>query len=103
MSLPRLAEIVEPLRVLLEEHMRRFQRWTKRVASSRAIAEEAWKSEQVASWSNAQDLVANAVVLSHPKGGYEALMFPDTSDNHRGSFLTQVPKAELECDVKVGK
>ena len=47
-SLPQLAEIVEPLRVLLEEHMGGNQRRVKRVASNRVIAEEAWKHEQVA-------------------------------------------------------
>ena len=40
-SLSRLAEVVEPLRVVLEEHMGNIQRRTKRVASNRAIAEEA--------------------------------------------------------------
>ena len=102
-SLPRLEEVVEPLRVLLEEHLRGIQRRTEGVASNRAIAEEAWKREQVAAWSNAQDLVANAVALSHPKGGYEVLMFPDASDDHWGSFLTQVPTAELEGGVEVEK
>ena len=43
-----------------------------------------------------QDLVANAVALSHPKDGYEVLVFPDASDNHWRRFLTQVPTAELE-------
>ena len=73
------------------------------MASNRAIAEEAWKREQVAAWSNAQDLVANAVVLSHPMEGYKVMMFSDASDNHWGSFLTQVPTAELECGVEVEK
>ena len=59
-----------------------IQRQTKRIASNRAIAEEALTLEQVAAWSTAQGLVANAVFLSHPKDGYEVLMFPDASDNH---------------------
>ena len=42
-SLSRLSEVVEPLRVLLEDHMRGIPRQTKRVALNRAIAEEAWK------------------------------------------------------------
>ena len=46
-SLPRLEEVVKPLRVLLEEHLGRIQRRTKRVVSNRAIAEEAWKRERV--------------------------------------------------------
>ena len=102
-SLSRLAEVIEPLRVLLEENMGEIQRRTKRVASNQAIAEEAWKREQVAAWNNAQDLVANAVALSHPKDGYEVLMFSDTSDNHWESFMTQVPTAELESGVEVEK
>ena len=102
-SLPWLAEIVEPLRVLLEERMGGIQRRTKRVASNRAIPEDAWTCERVAAWSNAQDLVANAVALSHPTDGYEVLMFLYASDNHWGSFLTQVPTAELEGGVEVKK
>ena len=102
-SLPRLAEVVEPLQMLLEEHVGGIQRRTKRVGSNRAIAQEAWNGEQVAAWSNAQELVANAVALSHSKDGYEVLIFPDASDNHWGSFLTQVPKAELEGGIKVEK
>ena len=89
--------------MLLEEHLGGIQRRTKRVASNRAIAKEAWKREQMATWSNAQDLVANAVDLSHPKDGFEVLMFPDASDNHWRSFLMQVPTAELEGDVEVEK
>ena len=47
----------------------------------------------MAGWSNAQDLVASAVASSHPKDGYEVLMFPHASDNSWGSFFTEVPKA----------
>ena len=83
--------------------MEGIQRRTKRVASNLAIAEEAWKREQVDAWINAQDLLANADALSHPKGVYEVLMFRDASDNHWRSFLTQVPTAELEDGVEVEK
>ena len=54
----------------------------------------------MAEWSNAKNLVAYPVVLSHLKDRYEILMFPDASDNHWGSFLTQVPNAELEDGVE---
>ena len=47
--------------------------------------------------------MANAVALSHPKDGYQVLMFPDASDNDWESFLTQVPTTELEDGVEVGK
>ena len=60
--LPRLAEVVEPLRVLMK-HMNRIRHRTKRVASNRTIAEKAWTFEQVAAWSSAQGLVANTVAL----------------------------------------
>ena len=53
--------------------------------------------------SNAQDLLAKAVALSHPKAVYEALMFYIASDNHWWSFLMQAPKAELEGGVEVEK
>ena len=62
-----------------------IQRRTKQVASNWAIAEEAWKREQMDAWSNAQDLVVNAVALSPLKDGYEVLMFTDASDNQWGS------------------
>ena len=52
---------------------------TKRVASNWAIAEEASTRDQVAAWRNAQNLVANAVALSHLKDEYEVLMFPLTT------------------------
>ena len=81
-SLPRLAEVFEPLRVLLEGQRGGIQSRAERVASKRGIAEEAWKREQVAAWSkwlpraiNAEDLVASAVALPHPKDGYEVLCF----------------------------
>ena len=57
----------------------------------------------MAAWSNAQDLVANAVALSHPKDGYGMLVFPYACDNGWGSFLMQVRTAELEGSVKVKK
>ena len=71
-----------------------IQRRTKRVAWNWAIVEEAWTLEKVTAWSNAPDLVANTVDLSHPKDGYEVLMFPDASDNYcMGEFLVAVPKS----------
>ena len=73
---------------------------TKRVASNWAMAEEASTREQVAAWKNAQDLVANAVALSHLKDGYEVLMFSDAFDNHWRSCLTHVPATEHEGGVE---
>ena len=100
-SLPRMAEVVYPLRVFLEEHLAGSKRRTKRVASTRAISAGDWTSELIGAWEAAQDLVAHAVALSHPKPGWVVLMFPDASDEHWGSFLTQVPQEELDRGVSV--
>ena len=55
----------------------------------------------IGAWDAAQDLVTHAVALSHPKPGWEVLMFPDASDKHWGSFLTQVPQGGLDRGVPV--
>ena len=74
---------------------------TKQVAPSRAVAPGDWTSELVAAWDQAQDMVAHAVTLHHPREGCAVLMFPDASDEHWGSFLTQVPQSEFESGVPV--
>ena len=94
-SLPRMAEVVWPLRVFLEEQMAGARNRTKRVAQNRAIPTAAWTPERVAAWDAAQALVASAVTLSHPRADCVVLMFPDASDQHYGSFLTQVPEDEV--------
>ena len=99
--LPRLAKTLEPLRELLEEHLRGNVRRSKRAASNRIIDDSAWTFRRGQAWHAAQDLVAHAVTLSHPKEGYEPLMFLHASDLHRGSFLTQVPAAELDGPLAV--
>ena len=96
-----MAEVVWPLRVFLEEHMAGAKSRTKRVASHRAISAGEWTSGLTWAWDTAQDLVAHAVALSHPKPGWAVLMFPDASDEHWGSFLTQVPQGELDRGVPV--
>ena len=97
-SLPRMAEVVEPLRVFLEQLMAGASRRTKRVASNRVIQEDAWTAERVRAWRAAQDLVAQAVPLYHPRPGCAVLMFPDASD-FLGSFFTQAPEEEFRSDV----
>ena len=100
-SLPRMAEIVAPLRDLLEALLVGNPNRTKRVASNRSIAPEAWTPAYVAAWEQAQDLVAHSVTLYHPREGSAVLMFPDASDEHWGSFLTQVPQVEFDTGVPV--
>ena len=58
------------------------KRRTKRVASNRTISAREWSLELIGAWGAAQDLVAHAVALSHPKPGWAVLMFPDASDEH---------------------
>ena len=52
-------------------------------------------------WVDAQDLVAHAVTLYHPRPGCQVLMFPDASECHWGSFATQVPDAEMDQNLPV--
>ena len=94
-----MAEVVEPFRVFLKQLMAGASRRTKRVARNRVIQEDAWTAERVRAWRAAQDLVAQAVPLYHPRPGCVVLMFPDASDFHWGSFLTQVPEEEFRSGV----
>ena len=82
-----MAEVVEPLRVFLEQLMAGASRKTKQVARNRVIQEDAWTAERVRAWRVAQDLVAQAVPLYYPRPECIVLMFPDASDFHWGSFL----------------
>lgn len=81
------------LRRLLEEHMASTPRRTKREASRHGIKREAWTNGIVETWTTAQDLVAHEISsLWHPKDGCDVLVFPDPSDEHWESLLTQVPQ-----------
>ena len=100
-SLPHMAEVVYPLRVFLKEHLAGAKRRTKRVASNRVVSAGDWTSGLIGAWEAAQDFVAHAVALSHPKPGWAVFMFPDASDEHWGSFRTQVPQEELDRGVSV--
>ena len=57
-SLPRMAEVVRPLRVFLEEHLAGAKRRTKRVASNRTISAGEWTLGLIRTWEAAQDLAA---------------------------------------------
>ena len=85
-SFPRIAGVGWLLRVFLEAHMAGVNRLTKRVASNRTISAGEWTSELTGAWDTAQDLVAHAVALFHPKPGWVVLMFPDASDEHWAVF-----------------
>ena len=97
----RMAEVVTPLRLFLEERMAGVARRTKRVANIRAIPPAAWTEGRLKAWADAQDLVAHAVTLYHPRPGSQVLMFPDASECHWGSFVTHVPDAEMDQNLPV--
>ena len=65
---------------------------TKRVARNRVIQEDAWTAERVSAWRAAQDLVAQAVPLYHPRPGCVVLMFRDASDFIGEVFLLKCLK-----------
>ena len=100
-SLPRMAEVVAPLRLFLEELMVGAARRTKRVAKNRAIPPAAWTECRVQAWTAATELVAHAVALFHPRPACQVLMFPDASECHWGSFVTQVPDVHYDPLVPV--
>ena len=60
-----------------------------------------WTNPEAKAWNAAQELVAQAVTLSHPRDGYAVLMFPDASDEFWGSFVTQVPQNEVNAGIAV--
>ena len=61
----------------------------------------AWTEGRLKAWTDAQDIVANAVTMYHPRPGCQMLMFPDASGGQRGSFVTQVPDAEMDQNLPV--
>ena len=90
-----MAEVVAPLRLFLEELMAGAARRTKRVAKNRAIPPAAWMEGRSKAWADALDRVAHAVTLYHPRPGCQ-VMSADASECHWGSFVTQVPDAEMD-------
>ena len=91
-----MAEVVAPLGLFLEELMTGAARRTKRVAKNRAIPPAAWTEGKFKAWADAQD-----IALYHPRPGCQVLMFPDASECHWDSFVTQVPDAEMDQILSV--
>ena len=69
------------------------------MAKNRPIAPAAWTEGRLKAWADAQDLVAHAVTLYHPRPGCQVSMFPDASKCHWGSFVTQVPDADVDQNL----
>ena len=71
------------------------------MAKTRAIPPAAWTEGRFKAWADAQDRVAHAVTLYHPRPGCQVLMFPDTSERHWGRFVTQAADAEMDQNLPV--
>ena len=100
LPLPNMAEVVSPLRALLERKLKGTTR-TKRVASRKVISEEDWSEEIQAAWRSSRELLENAVQLNFRKQDIRVLMFPDVSDLFWGGFLTQVLEEDLVSGILV--
>ena len=100
LSFPNMAEVVSPLRALLERKLKGATR-TERVASRKVLSEEDWSEEIQAAWQSSRELLEDAVQLNFRKQDFRGLMFPDASDLFWGGFLTQVPEEDLVSGIPV--
>ena len=92
LSLPHMAEIVAPLRALMEHRLKKTSRM-KRVASRRVLTDGDWTPELVKAWDNSREMLMNAVELSIRRpDDCRVLTFLGLSDLFWGCCLTQVPK-----------
>ena len=95
LSLPHMAEIMAPLRALME-HRLKGTSGTKRVASRGTLTDGDWTPDREEAWDNSREMLMNAVELSFRRpDDYRVLVFPNASDLFWGCCLTQVPKEEL--------
>ena len=78
LPLPNMAEVVSPLRALLERKLKGTTR-TKRVASRKVISEEDWSEEIQAAWQSSRELLEDAVQFNFRKQDFRVLMFPDAT------------------------
>ena len=82
LSLPHMAEVVAPLRALMEHRLKETSR-TKRVAAWRALTDGDWTPEWVEAWDNSREMLKNAVELSFRwPDDCRVLMFPFMDMSH---------------------
>ena len=94
-SLPHMAEIVAPLRALMEHQLKDISR-TKRMASWRAPTDGDWTPERVEAWDKSHEMLMNAVELSFRRpDDCGVVMFPDARDLFGGCCSMQVPEDVL--------
>lgn len=96
-----MAEINEPLRAMMKEHMSGTTRRTANVASKEELSDHALTDDRVRTWRAAQMSVAHIVTPFHPHPDFEVLTFSDAPDAYWGRFLTHVPRSEFHGGVRV--
>ena len=100
LHLPMLAEVVSPLRELLESLLRGVTRRTKRAASSKAISKTKWENKYENAWSQIKKLLQECVTLAQPRENCSIMVFTDASDLHWVGMITQVPNDD--CLLIIG-
>ena len=94
LSLPNIAEILSPLRALLERKLKGTTR-IKKVASHKVISEENWSEEIQVARQSSRVLLNDAVQLDFRKQNLRVLFVSDASDLFGVGFLAQVPEEDL--------
>lgn len=95
-------EVMEPLRVLLEEHMAGNVRCMKRVASDKTIKEAAWIFAHARAFTAVQGVVHILLLRHTPRRGMRCMMmFPGALDPHWGIIVTLLPRTEMDRDGAV--
>ena len=91
LHLPIFAEVVSPLRDLLESVLRGVTRRIKRASSAKAISKTRWDDKCENSWSESKVLLQECFTLEQPRENCSVMVFMDASDLHWGGMITQMP------------
>ena len=86
-SLPKMAEVVAPLRDFLEKVFYGGKR-TKSVAKNKSITEKHWTRERQEPWDTAIEVLRDVVTVAYSKRGWNELMSSEASGIVWDSFLT---------------
>ena len=93
--IPEYARLIAPLNELLEEAYTRSGRRTKRSIRGMALSTLSWGSEHKKAFSDLQDSLRNAVMLSHPDPEKEICIYTDASDRYWSAVVTQIDRDQL--------
>lgn len=86
-SLPRMVQVLERLRTMLEERMSGAPRRTTKFTRKLEFLDRARTHGCVRAWRAAQEIVAHDVTQCHPRPDLDVLMFTDASDAQYGSLF----------------